>query len=358
MNPSETSTGRRRRALNVAIVLGAVVLALAFSGCSELQRYRVLSFFFDGVPPPASLPEEERPPRMVEGPWGQRIPAEQAEAASDQAAAAGGAARGPQQAPSPVVYHEPFRQSRCRECHDPARGHSMPAATAGVCGRCHQAHVERRAGDWTHGPVALGRCTLCHRPHEADHEGLLTHPEPDLCWRCHESRRVLQQPFHAEIGEKECTRCHDPHSAGNRLLLADARTYERQGPGRAVRGHTDWSQGECQTCHVAEKTLEVVENVDEQCLTCHSDQLAPEDARRLHAPVRRGQCTLCHTPHSSPRPHLVKPQAEKLCFSCHEAGEVRTRAHPPVRRADCVLCHAGHSSRRPHLLKPGIPVAR
>ncbi len=349
MAQSPPAGGTRSRALLAVLPILLVAGTLMAAGCSEVTRYRVLSFFFDDVPPPPGIAPElvrEAPPSPA--PWGK-------EAAPGQPGAAAAAAPAAP-APAPVVYHPPYRLRQCSACHASESSFQPPADEVQVCGKCHADHVDWPADGRVHGPVALGRCTLCHQPHKGQYDRLLTAPQPDLCWTCHDKDRLLAQTYHQQGDVSDCCGCHDPHSAGNGLLLADSETYARSHPPLlpAPSGHAAWDQSFCATCHLATKSNALVDDVDQKCLGCHNKaDLAPPGVA-LHAPVAMGRCTLCHTPHRSPLPHLVKPQAEKTCYTCHSADEL-TPPHPEVVRADCTICHRGHYSERPHLLKPGIP---
>ncbi|MFW6189155.1 MAG: cytochrome c3 family protein [Planctomycetota bacterium] len=352
------------------LVLALVAGVLFYGGCSQTTRYRVLSFFFEGVPPPPGRKaaeqskekkEEEEREKEVATVFGVDIPADEArrrglvraERAAEERPAE------PVAEEQPVFYHQPYRRRQCNQCHTKTAGYEVERIDASACARCHEAHFDRRSGDWVHGPVATGDCSICHQGHKAQHPDLLTRAQPDLCWRCHDRGRVLGAAYHESAAESSCARCHDPHFAGNRYLLADSRTYQRAGHTiRQVRSrHPDWEQDQCSRCHLPEKSLRVRQNADQQCLTCHQDQQEAPEGRSPHAPVTLGRCTACHAAHQSRLPHLVKPEAEKLCYACHNPDELRTPDHPRVRRANCLLCHRGHSSERENLLRPSIPAS-
>jgi predicted CXXCH cytochrome family protein len=335
-------------------MLPALLLAggLLLGGCSPVARYRVLSFFFDDVPPPPGLPPEMV--RQSPGgptPWGTEATA-QAPATAQQTAAAAPAT-------PPVFYHPPYRLRECTACHASESSYQPPASEIDACGKCHADHVDWRPDDWVHGPVALGRCTLCHEPHKGQYAKLLTAPQPDICFHCHSKDRVLAQTYHQQGDVTDCSACHDPHSAGNRLLLADSETYARGSPAllEEPKGHASWGKDRCATCHLATQSNALVKDVDQKCLGCHNTKDLAPAGQTLHAPVALGRCTTCHTPHRSPLPHLVKPQAEKICYTCHKPDELRSPPHPEVARANCLICHRGHYSDLPHLLRPGIPAA-
>ncbi len=319
------ATTRTGVALGLCLLVAAIVL-----GCSETTRYRVLSFFFDGVPPPGS-----------------------------RAAGANNGLAGDQPAGGPTTrtasFHAPFAQRRCFQCHGVDEIATPDVSQSSLCANCHATYVAVEANDWVHGPVAAGQCSFCHVGHESKHLSLQRQPQPELCWRCHDAGRVTAKPYHAGLEGRRCTNCHDPHAAGNRLLLADARTYRRRGGQAELSVHEPWRQRRCSECHTGTGAEMVVSNPDETCRRCHEQTLSRARAEKHHAPVREGKCSLCHVSHSSPLPHLLRPAGAAICRTCHKGEQLRTPPHPPVTHVDCFLCHRGHQSSRENLLKRGIP---
>ena len=335
-------------AMSVGVLGGMLILAgMALAGCGDPEtRYRVLSFFFDGVPRPGEAPRPRGGIRRGLGSAGpEDLVATTTRPTTGPAAAV---------AEAPLVYHPPYRDPRqCKGCHDPSKAFGAPAAD--VCMKCHKRHYDQQWDDWTHGPVALGQCSLCHVPHSSRYAGLLTAPMPDLCLGCHDAKRTLERPYHATAQFQPCTSCHDPHFAGNRRLLLDSVGYERRS-NRAVMlpsKHNQWTKDVCAKCHTAERSNVPVADVNKVCLSCHTKIQQPVPGQKLHEAVVKGQCTSCHTAHKSPRPSLIKPMAENNCLGagCHDLAKIQTDKHPKVVRVDCVFCHNGHSSPRDHLLR-------
>ncbi|MFO8015057.1 MAG: cytochrome c3 family protein [Phycisphaerae bacterium] len=333
--------------------VASIVLAGAaavYSGCSPQTRYEVLSFFFDGVPPPEGV---EGQPEKVEGAWGIRVDPDHPLAPE--------VPKEPPERPATVqtVFHEhePYRQRNCFACHKPEASLTAPAAGAGLCAKCHEPYTTFGPGEWVHGPVAVRNCAFCHEAHKSEVAGLLTAEQTDLCLRCHDDPELLQRPYHARADDRRCAACHDPHSAGNRLLLVDSQTYERRGPPETpVSVHKVWKERQCQTCHLPERSNALVDDVDAKCVSCHEEALQVPAGEHKHKALEDRQCAVCHNAHTSPLPNLVRPGAEALCYECHEREEIQTDAHPPVVRADCLVCHKGHSSEREHLLRKGIGI--
>lgn len=336
-------TLRCRRWVRLALFLAVTAtLILAHLGCqSEEQRYLTLRFFFDGVPVPESLQEKYGTAEGQEpvNPWD---PSTQPEPVAEKRVQ--------------YLYHEPYANRDCFGCHDQQQGYTTVENSQELCQKCHRSYFDRLPGDWLHGPVIIGECAMCHEPHKSEYEGLLTGPQPRLCFRCHDLTFIQRDPFHRKLQDLTCTNCHDPHAAGNRKLLADARSYQRNDNAIKRRGseHPQWTKAQCALCHQTGEAMLLVDDINGVCLTCHADQTVAPEQRKLHDPVAKGQCITCHTPHDSPRSHLVRPLAEALCVDCHKLEDVNTLKHPKVTRVDCTHCHSGHSATRDHLLRPGI----
>jgi predicted CXXCH cytochrome family protein len=326
----------------VGLAVPAVLSCAVFAGCGDrVARYRVLSFFFDGVP----VPPELAPPDA-------NTTTQPADANSPRTATSAPAG------PAEIIYHAPYKNRQCAKCHSQTASFQVPV-DKDVCRACHWRHYDVPADDWVHGPVVVGKCSMCHLSHQSQHRALLPKPENNLCLDCHDSVVTLSRPFHAEArsGAKACGACHDPHSAGNRLLLADSGTYLRRAFASHVASapHGKWTPTDCKKCHAAEKSNVVLDpnTVNKACLECHEKKVIKEVApARLHKAVSDGKCIDCHTPHRSSLPHLVRPAAEKNCTPCHKPEKFNKPPHPPVVRADCLLCHSGHLSSREHLLRP------
>jgi len=190
------------RHVGVILAIPAVVMLLA-PACSPTTKYRVLSFFFDGVPTPgeeearAAAEKEERSGTAAEGEPGRGRPA------------------------APQYYaHAPYRENRCGACHDQQTGEVFRSDREGLCSACH-AELTAQAR-YVHGPAAVGECLFCHHYHTSPIEKLLLHREPDLCHRCHDPADLTQGPHHAAIEAGKCTECHDPHGGADPMFLRRA----------------------------------------------------------------------------------------------------------------------------------------
>lgn len=334
---------RRRWVLRCGLIgLALATMTLIPPGCGDpLEKYRVMSTFFDGVPPPegyrlANIPDE------FGGESARRSPAESLAEAQEKIN---------------YRYHAPYVKRQCFDCHDQRAGYQAQVQGVESCQKCHESYFEIAKNDWVHGPAAMLECRRCHEAHRSPYDGLLTTQQPDLCYKCHDQAWFAEDPFHRTISDLTCSNCHDPHAAGNRLLLVDARSFERRSKIRHATGseHPTWNLTECSQCHMTDASNRLIDNIDKACATCHADRLEVTD-QPLHKAVTELQCTVCHTAHKSPRPNLIRPTAEHVCFKCHKREEIQTLAHPNVTHVDCLACHTGHREQRPHMLREGIGV--
>jgi len=162
-------------------------LALLAAACSGAAGHRVLTFFFDGVPPLGAQEGSARRP-------------------GDASAAA---------APARVVEHGPYAAKLCSGCHEPGRGNVLVLPAAQLCGRCHTLGAGKK---FVHGPLNAGGCLVCHDPHASPNPFLLVAASGESCLRCHERRSLRAVEGHGE-GGGPCTACHEAHMSDRPYLL-------------------------------------------------------------------------------------------------------------------------------------------
>jgi predicted CXXCH cytochrome family protein len=173
-------------------------LALQGIGCATPEeRHRLLTIFFDGVPP--LYPEE--PERVLEG-------LEEGET--------------PQARPAVAVnlkasVHGPYAEKECDQCHSSRYSNKLKAEKEELCWTCHD--PEDFAGEVVHGPFAAGFCQACHDPHRSQYEYLLVSDRTDLCESCHEQYDMAAIPEHSSGEDRLCQSCHDPHAAAQKYML-------------------------------------------------------------------------------------------------------------------------------------------
>lgn len=189
-------------------MLIGLALVVAVSACAPDVRYRVLTFFFDGVPEPGAKSAHGYP--IEDG----NLPGP-----SDDGAASGPSAR--------VVYysHPPYRENRCSSCHNSDDGQVLRSPEEGLCLACHGELVQKPA--FLHGPVAVNACSFCHHHHVSTYPNLLLDDPIDICFRCHDEDDLTTGPHHqgrdtqpnSASSAGPCLQCHDPHGGDDRFFL-------------------------------------------------------------------------------------------------------------------------------------------
>ena len=158
-----------------------------WTGCgSPEKRYKVLSFFFDGVPDPHAPKVAVRP--------------------GEAAAAAVGKVR-----PLVASVHKPFADNNCAACHKggPESGFELSAINSNVCITCH----ERVLHEYPimHAPVSALACMWCHNPHDSPQPALLREPAPAVCTQCHEKDLLGPKTPEHLLKDSKCLDCHLGH---------------------------------------------------------------------------------------------------------------------------------------------------
>lgn len=172
-----------------AIAAGAAVTALSLFaiGCDPAARHRVLTTFFDGVPP---LEQEPAP----------GAPAAPAVAAPREAG---------------LRAHGPYAARMCNACHTAAARNELVAPREKLCFHCHEFPTDKK---YVHGPLASGGCIACHDPHSSRYRYMLLSRSDGFCLHCHRREDIARNPVHAGVGET-CTTCHDAHMSNEKYLL-------------------------------------------------------------------------------------------------------------------------------------------
>jgi predicted CXXCH cytochrome family protein len=235
--------------------------------------------------------------------------------------------------------------------------------TIQACGQmeCHDGFEMK---EYLHGPIALGECTVCHKPDDvAKHTFKFARKGNDLCTNCH-LEQTAGKNVHKPLMEGECIQCHDPHSSDNEgLLLKDTVAGVCEECHKGVTDHEmlhgPVAVGECSICHNPhssdEKSLLTVKP-DELCVACHeTTKNELEKFEFIHEPAK-GDCTGCHDPHGADNWKMMKGEAPELCLACHEdikkRSDTATHKHGAVvEKGGCLKCHTPHASTVKYILK-------
>jgi predicted CXXCH cytochrome family protein len=194
----------KTRSGTIGLIILCVSLAFVI-GCDPVQRHKVLTFFFDGVPPLGGETEEGAPGEepSLEELW------------------AGELAERPR---TVWFVHEPGKD--CNRCHKRLESAqwALPELVKPVPELCYSdCHVDyTKSAALVHGSVVVGECLFCHDPHKSKNEFLLKRSIPDLCYLCHESRYIELIENHSMESYSKCNNCHEPHaSSAKGRLKAD-----------------------------------------------------------------------------------------------------------------------------------------
>jgi predicted CXXCH cytochrome family protein len=187
---------------NLFYLLTFVFVLILAASCDPVKKHKILTFFFDGVPPLG----------------GEKIKAGD----SNEPGRTNEAQNGSQ--PAIIWYtHEPMKD--CGNCHEdiqkkgsfilPERITKQPVPE--LCFKCHPDDKESYAS--VHGPVAVGQCLICHEKHKSTIKHLLKMPEPGLCYKCHNESEIISVNGHEKADLSACTTCHDAHKSCDKKLL-------------------------------------------------------------------------------------------------------------------------------------------
>jgi len=171
------------------LLTASMAMALLY-GCEATTRYKVLSFFFDGVPEPGA--DTRGAAVTVSGKEGPAVTKKE----------------------SKYKEHGPYAARLCEGCHLRATN-ALVLPIEELCFKCHAINLSKK---YIHGPLASGSCKICHEPHGSIYPFLLVSEARNFCIHCHEKAAIEKREVHAGT-EAQCTDCHDAHSSDYKYLL-------------------------------------------------------------------------------------------------------------------------------------------
>jgi predicted CXXCH cytochrome family protein len=178
-----------RTLLSCAAVLLCIAVLAIVIGCDKAERHKILTFFFDGVPPLSFEYLDPNSPDYAE----QLKKLEQASRGSS---------------------HNTGKEC-FTVCHDKSGIHFKPVPE--LCYTCHDDYSKQ--GVYVHAPVLVGDCLFCHREHESRNRFLMRYSIPTLCFKCHDKDAVALIENHNNEEYNLCTGCHSGHATSNKHLL-------------------------------------------------------------------------------------------------------------------------------------------
>ena len=192
----------QKRIIRCSVILAGVFLIVLF-GCDRAGRHKVLTFFFEGVPPlenDSQVVDTETP--TEESPEVATVSQETTESKGQRGAST----------------HEPSKD--CYQCHMKQGGWNQERLAEPLPDLCYSCHTDYNAANgYLHGPVAAGDCVFCHDAHQSKYVHLQKVPQPKLCYQCHIPEDIESEAHHQDLGSRTCTECHDPHIGSTRNIL-------------------------------------------------------------------------------------------------------------------------------------------
>ena len=191
------------------IILCSMMLAGVFpvivAGCDREAKHKILTFFFEGVPPLDGEKAGETATTTIDG---SLQPVVEEEAVSIKSKQLGS------------VRHEPARNCESNKCHIGGMNSGQQGLVEPMPDLCYSCHTDyHTCGDNLHGPIAVGECVFCHDPHRSKYVHLQKAPQPELCYQCHVPEEIKLVAGHQEMQDTICTDCHDPHVSSMEKLL-------------------------------------------------------------------------------------------------------------------------------------------
>ncbi len=189
-----------------------LIFCLTLGGClhiDPLQKHKILSTIFDGVPDLPTVNElcEDNMDDLFNKYYEQKI----AEASR------GDWEEGKSTRKTTRSAHRPWKEKNCLACHDFQADNKLKLPRNKICFFCHKNFIQ---GKNVHGPVAVGACLACHDPHSTANPSLLRKSLKTICFKCHLEKRQAAHMHDKVISRgMYCVDCHDPHSGNRHYFL-------------------------------------------------------------------------------------------------------------------------------------------
>ncbi len=198
-----------KRIVLYSMILGGVFLAMAV-GCDRNARYKILTFFFEGVPPLDSdiSAAKNKITKTI---------TKKNDAGSPTATVVGEKLTRLLKQKRASKHKQVRNCSRCHVGNFGSGRRELIKALPDLCYSCHTNYHD--AGGYLHAPVQVGDCVACHDAHQSMYVHLQKAPLPQLCLQCHLPEDMKTIEDHEDKLESICTDCHDPHTSSMRKLL-------------------------------------------------------------------------------------------------------------------------------------------
>jgi predicted CXXCH cytochrome family protein len=178
-----------------------MVILLAIASCTTERHYRLLSFFFDGVPAPDTIITDTLHAGTLHS-----LTVASADSLNERADQA-------------YTVHYPYMENDCQSCHDKDSPGELVVQEPDLCYMCHDNFES--SYKVIHGPVAGGYCTECHNPHQSRNRYMLKRNGQELCTWCHKFSEAPVNDMHTDLGDTDCLMCHNPHGGEDNYLIRE-----------------------------------------------------------------------------------------------------------------------------------------
>lgn len=197
-----------RRLLTILLALCCLSSLLLSCAKDPLEKHKVLTNVFDGVPelPPLEQLCEDNMADLFNTYYENQL-----------AEAAAGAIEEDKVLTASGSSHRPYAEKDCQGCHNFKKRNLLIAANDQLCEICHVGFVK---GKFVHGPVSVRDCLSCHVPHSSAHPSLLQKSLSGICAKCHTEDRLAKQMHDLVMkNNMECVDCHDAHGGDTPYFL-------------------------------------------------------------------------------------------------------------------------------------------
>ena len=166
-----------------------------------------------------------------------------------------------------------------------------------------------------------------------------------VCYECHSEKKEEfdKKYMHEGVETGECLKCHKWHGLTPKLELV------KEVPEL------------CISCHSSLSNHNKYPVLKSKCQTCHNPH-ASDNEKFLndfqHQPFQDKECDSCHQGLDTPEPLKLNIAKNELCYECHDdkKEEFQTNnTHKPVSEGNCTGCHNPHVSVSKSLVKYSQP---